>query len=174
MWTWHQRYQPRPWPFNPSLSNYFPFFLAVLAALYPHRWMTGLLAALAALHLHRWLTDWFTIVKDCLLTTGQKQACTRITQLFGWLVVCHHAKMLKILLAFVFLMKYRNWGKRNFAKKNIFDWWKWTRNLGFGHFQRFLHFFLEWQKIKFILTIPSMSIVIWNLHAKSFSMVPWC
>ena len=61
-----------------------------------------------------------------------------------------------------------------FAKKNIFDGWKWTRNLGFGHFQRFLHFFLEWQKIKFILTIPSMSIVIWNLHAKSFPMVPWC
>ena len=61
-----------------------------------------------------------------------------------------------------------------FAKKNIFDGWKWTRNLGFGHFQRFLHFFFEWQKIKFILTIPSMSIVIWNLHAKSFPMVPWC
>ena len=61
-----------------------------------------------------------------------------------------------------------------FAKKNIFDRWKWTRNLGFGHFQRFLHFFFEWQKIKFILTIPSMSIVIWNLHAKSFPMVPWC
>ena len=65
-------------------------------------------------------------------------------------------------------------GKKIFAKKNIFDWWKWTRNLGFGHFQRFLHFFFEWQKIKFILTIPSMSIVIWNLHAKSFPMVPWC
>ena len=59
-------------------------------------------------------------------------------------------------------------------KKNIFDRWKWTQNLGFGHFQRFWHFFLEWQKIKFILTIPLMSIVIWNLHTKSFPLVPWC
>ena len=50
-------------------------------------------------------------------------------------------------------------GKIFLAKKNISDWWKWTQSLGFGHFQRFLHFFLEWQKIKFILTIPSMSIV---------------
>ena len=54
-----------------------------------------------------------------------------------------------------------------FAKKNIFVGCKWTRNLGFRHFQRFL-------PIKFLLTIPSKSIVIWNLHAKSFPMVPRC
>ena len=32
------------------------------------------------------------IAKDCLLT-GQELACTRITQLFGWLFGCHHAEM---------------------------------------------------------------------------------
>ena len=31
------------------------------------------------------------IAKDCLLT-GQEQACTRITRLFGWLFGCHHAE----------------------------------------------------------------------------------
>ena len=33
-----------------------------------------------------------------------------------------------------------------FLQKNIFDGWNWTRNLGFGHFQRFLHFFLSGKK----------------------------
>ena len=33
-------------------------------------------------------------------------------------------------------------------------------NLGFGHFQRFFYFFFEWQKLLFILTMPSMAIVI--------------
>ena len=31
------------------------------------------------------------IAKDCLLT-GQEQACTRITRLFGWFIGCHHAE----------------------------------------------------------------------------------
>ena len=33
----------------------------------------------------------FSFAKDWLLT-GQEQACSRITRLFGWLFVCHHAE----------------------------------------------------------------------------------
>ena len=33
----------------------------------------------------------FLIAKRCLLT-GQEQACSRVTQLFVWLVVRHHAE----------------------------------------------------------------------------------
>ena len=35
--------------------------------------------------------NFFLFAKDCLLT-GQEQACTRVTRLFGWLFGCHHAK----------------------------------------------------------------------------------
>ena len=33
-------------------------------------------------------------------------------------------------------------------------------NLGFGYFQQFLYFFFEWQKLLFLLTMPSMAKVI--------------
>ena len=51
----------------------------------------------------------------------------------------HHWNNPKVLFGFFF-----------FAKKNIFDWWNWAQSLGFGHFQRFLNFFFEWQKLLFI------------------------
>ena len=43
---------------------------------------------------------------------------------------------------------------------------------GIWAFSAIFALFLEWQKIKFVLTIPLLSRVIGNLHAKSFPMVP--
>ena len=64
---------------------------------------------------------------------------------------------------FQWFLIYRNWGIFFFLQKKIFSMGgNGPKIWDLGVFSNFCTFF-EWQKIKFILTIPSMSIVIWNL-----------
>ena len=63
--------------------------------------------------------------------------------------------------------------KKNICKKKYFRWMELDPKFGIWAFSAIFALFLEWQKIKFKLAIPSMSIVIWNRHAKSFPMLPW-
>ena len=56
-------------------------------------------------------------------------------------------------------------------KKEYFWWVEMDPKFGIWAFSAIFALFFSGKKILFILTMPSMAIVIWNLHAKSFSLM---